>query len=562
MKKRYFDLMEKALSAYSYEHIERYFNDVKANGLTEHGFPRLTSNMGILIADGRRRDLLPIFLEMMEFCCKTIPTVKAANDFSVREIVCCIRELEAVDVVDKSDIERWKGYFATIVPTECYTIFVNTVDDTAFWNNWALFTGVSEYFRRSIVSCDNLDFIDVQLEYNLRCFDENGMYMDNGSSDVHQPTMYDIVPRGLYTLLLNEGYRGRLYDKIDATIKKAALLTLKMQSPNGEIAFGGRSNQMLNNEAWLALIYEYEAKRYKNEGNMALVKEFKAAADRALTALEYWLSKTPIRHVKNRFPTETKFGCENYAYFDKYMITVASFLYAAYLVCDESIPTEKLSDTAPCAWQTSYHFHKLFLKAGGYGLEFDLNASRHYDANGLGRVHKIGAPSAICLSCPCPPANASYTVDIEEPFAFSACSVIKRDKNLIFGAEETCKYEVISPAEEREIASAVLSCRFPDGTELTEKYSVSDKGVDIAIEGNEEIGYALPALCFDGETRPYINCTKNTLTISYEGYTCRYTTNGKITDLGRITANRNGHYRAFVASADKNLSVKIEIVKE
>lgn len=554
--------MEKALSAYSYEHIERYFNDVKTNGLTEHGFPRLTSNMGILIANGRRCDLLPIFREMMEFCCKTIPTVKAANDFSVREIVCCIRELEASDAVEKCDIERWKGYFATIVPTECYTIFVNTVDDTAFWNNWALFTGVSEYFRRSIVSCDNLDFIDVQLEYNLRHFDENGMYMDNGSSDVHQPICYDIVPRGLYVLLLNEGYRGRLYDKIDAILKKSALLTLKMQSPSGEIPFGGRSNQMLNNEAWLSLIFEYEARRYKKEGNMALMKEFKAASDRALSALEVWLSKEPIRHVKNRFPTETKYGCEKYAYFDKYMITVASFLYAAYLVCDASIPVHSASDVSPCAWQTSYHFHKLFLKAGGYGLEFDLCADPHYDANGLGRVHRNGAPAAICFSCPCPAPNANYTVDIKDPFSFSACSVIKRDGKLIFGADETCKYELISTAEERDFASAALSCSFPDGTTLKESYKVSENGVNITVEGDEEIGYALPALCFDGEIRPYINCTKNTLTVSYEGYICRYTTDGRITDLGRVAANRNGHYRAFVASADKKLSVKIEIVKE
>ena len=91
MKEKYIELMEKALSAYSDEHILRYFNDVKEKGLTEHGFPRLTANIGILIAHGRRRDLLPLFLEMMDFCCEQIPRCKAANDFSVREIVCCIR---------------------------------------------------------------------------------------------------------------------------------------------------------------------------------------------------------------------------------------------------------------------------------------------------------------------------------------------------------------------------------------------------------------------------------------------------------------------------------------
>ena len=49
MKERYILLMEKSLSAYTDAHILRYFNEVKTNGLTEHGFPRLTANIGILI---------------------------------------------------------------------------------------------------------------------------------------------------------------------------------------------------------------------------------------------------------------------------------------------------------------------------------------------------------------------------------------------------------------------------------------------------------------------------------------------------------------------------------
>lgn len=69
MKEKYIELMEKALSAYTDEHIQRYFNDVKTNGLTEHGFPRLTANIGILMAHGRRKDLMPIFMEIMEVCC-------------------------------------------------------------------------------------------------------------------------------------------------------------------------------------------------------------------------------------------------------------------------------------------------------------------------------------------------------------------------------------------------------------------------------------------------------------------------------------------------------------
>ena len=97
----YISLMEKALSAYTDEHIKTYFESVKASGLSEHGFPRLTANLGILIARGIRRDLLPLFIEMMSFCCKNIPKVLAANNFSVREIISAVWELEKTDVVSK-----------------------------------------------------------------------------------------------------------------------------------------------------------------------------------------------------------------------------------------------------------------------------------------------------------------------------------------------------------------------------------------------------------------------------------------------------------------------------
>ena len=86
MKEAYIDIMEKALSAYSTERIVDYINEVKRDGLKEHGFPRLTANIGILISFGRRTELKELFCEMMNICCENMPRVKSANDFSIREI--------------------------------------------------------------------------------------------------------------------------------------------------------------------------------------------------------------------------------------------------------------------------------------------------------------------------------------------------------------------------------------------------------------------------------------------------------------------------------------------
>ena len=135
--------MTRALSAYTDEHINSYFQKVQTEGLTEHGFPRLTANIGILISHGIRTDLLPLFCHMMDFCCEQIPRVKAANDFSVREILLCIMEAERAGIVDQSRIEGWKAQLDTIDATTCYNRFVRW-RKAGVWDR--LFEAVSEAY--------------------------------------------------------------------------------------------------------------------------------------------------------------------------------------------------------------------------------------------------------------------------------------------------------------------------------------------------------------------------------------------------------------------------------
>ena len=557
MKALYIDLMEKILSAYTNEHILRYFNQVKTEGLTEHGFPRLTSNIGILISNGKRKDLLSIFSEMMEFCCKTIPCVKAANDFSVREIINCLEAVENSKIIPSSDTDRWREYLKGIKPEDCYNQYARTPDDPV--RNWALFTGVSEFFRQKAGLCHSEEFIDIQIASQFKWIDENGMYMDNSFADVYQPMVYDLVPRGLFSMLLHAGYRGKYYDKIDAILRKAALLTLDMQSVSGEIAFGGRSNQFLHNEGWLALIYEYEANRYKREGNLCLYEKFKSGVSRAVENIEYWLSKEPISHIKNRFPIESFYGCENYAYFDKYMISAASMLHGAYLISDGEV-VEPLYDGAPNYVLTSRYFHKLFMKCADYSIELDTNADPHYDSTGLGRVHRLGAPTNICMSQPAP-SHPGYTVDIESA-AVSFSSGVRQGESISFFNDSERAMELVSVSKNENSVTASFVCPFSDGISTREEYILSEKGVDITVQGDGEIFYMLPAFFYDGERYTEIIVSKNVLEIHLDGWICRYTSSSDVFDTERMGAARNGHYKAFAVSAKDKLKISIEIIKQ
>ena len=554
MRERYISLMAKVLTAYSDEQIVAYFERVKKAGLTEHGFPRMASNIGILISHGYRKDLLSLFIEMMDFCCHEIPRVKAANDFSVREIVFCLMEVEAAGIVSAEQLAKWKADIASIDPYTCYDKFAKTPTDRVF--NWALFTTVSEYMRQHYGLCHSEEFIDIQIPTQLQWFDENGMYRD---ALYHPPVMYDLVPRDLFSLLLHFGYDGKYRDEIDAALRKADLATLKMQSVTGEPAFGGRSNQFLQNEAMLLTVLEFAANRYKREGDLALAGKFKAAAEQALNCLVGWLDKDPIYHIKNRFPIETRYGCEVYAYFDKYMITVASNLYNAYVVCDDTIEAGEF-DISPMAFETSDHFNKVFLRAGGYALEFDTDADPHYDASGLGRVHKMGAPSALCMSLPCP-AMPKFVVG-EHPVAMSLSPGIFSDNYWQFATDAYIgRYELLNMGEGEGSVHASFLCRFFNAKEITTAYTVDENGVTIKATGSDKLAHMLPAFAFDGEVYTDIKLGDQQLEIYYQGYVCRYKTTGKIIDLEEVGYNRNGHYRGFAAIGNKELEIKIELAK-
>ena len=233
-------------------------------------------------------------------------------------------------------------------------------------------------------------------------------------------------------------------------------------------------------------------------------------------------------------------------------------VYPIGLLCDDTIAAEEATDDTTYICQTSPHFHKLILKSGEYFSEFDLDADPHYDSNGLGRIHRKDAPSAICMSCPCP-ANPGFRLDIP-PMALSLCAATKEKDAWKLGAAEG-KYTLVSTCQDASTANATLLCRFADTT-VEEAYTVSHKGVSVALTGEGEVGFALPALVFDGEIAPEITCDGKTLTISYEGWVCRYTTNGTITDLNKTAANRNGHYQAFLAHGQDVLNVNIQITKE
>ena len=545
-KEKYLDIIEKSLAVYEKERIYEFIDKVEREGLTEHGFPRIGANIGILMAHGRALDYYPIFVRIMDICAESIPSVQAANDFSVREVVCALALLEKRGGVDKALIEKWKSAYAKINPWECYSVIAKTPDTPI--GNWAMFNAVSEYVRCRWCLLDGSEFVDHEISSQLLALDENGMYKDPGC-----PMIYDVVGRFLMSAIIAYGYDGRHLEAMEKALDRSIECTLKMQSVTGEFSFGGRSNQFVHNETLLVSLFELEAVRLYKKGKTDLASKCRAAALKAADHALSRLDDPDFCHIKNAYPRDSFIGSEPYGYFDKYMITTASNIsFALFFANEDIIPSVAPSDEGFFSLSTSADFHKTFLNAYGYFLEFDTNADFHYDANGLGRIHKKGCESTVCLSLPFPPKTESIKLEGDNPHPMSLCAFCEGDGERLLGSERYAEYTLTESGEDFVRFEVLMKDK-----RVYESYTISEKGVDIEFRGGD--GFMLPVFLFDGKNESGVTIENGRIEVSYKGSRCVYTcdTNG-MRDEG-VYYNRNGRYRIYSV---KGTSLHVEIGEE
>ena len=532
MKELYIDIMEKTVRVYGKARIDRYINEVERDGLTEHGFPRLAANLAIVISFGRCTELYLEMVKMLDICCAEMPKKKAANDFSVREIVCALRVIEKKGTVEKERLDRWKGELAELDPYRAYTVIPAPFESKG---NWAAFGAASEIARSRFCGGDSAEFIDNQISSLLGDFDENDMY-----KDPNNPILYDYMTRVVLAFAMHEGYNGKYAEEVRKKLKHVSDISLKMQTVTGEMPFGGRSNQFLFNQSVLAAAYEYDAAEYKKEGDIKKAGECRAAAKLAVDDLMNWLGRETVSHIKNGYPVDEMVGCEEYGYFNKYMITLASNAYLAYLFADDSVvPTEAPCKTGGYFVETSSDFHKVILNKCGYYFEFDTNADTHYDANGLGKVQK--ADCTICLSVPFPAPEAKYKPEKENVRPMSLCVYAETDSGTVYGSE--AEYSEFESEQNNDEMTAVFG-RIFGGCKVKETYKISRNGIDITAESDAAVGFMIPVFEFDGCKYSDICVGENAIEAEYAGSICRYKFDAKAEEF-EYYFNRNGRYRVY-----------------
>lgn len=397
----YLDICERVLDAYGAEYLEAQL--ALPDEIYLATAYRTSCMLAILLSAGRRAELYGLWLRVTDKAhrCFAQSRRSSYNDLTLKELLLArvlMRERTPPEYAAVWD-EALSGYdFDT-----------HYAEHEGGYNNMAIYGLVGAYLMERLGFADSAEQFDRVMPWVLERLDENGMF-----DDVDDALLYDLSARVQLEELLWLGYDGRYAREIEEKLTRAAELSLRMQSAAYQIPYGGRSNQYLHNEALFASMCEFEAQRRLRAGDMELAGQFRRAAHLSVTTVFRYLNAPGgPKHVKNLFEQDSLFGLDNYGTFPRYMHCLAIFLnygLQCALMPEGPFRTARRGADiperpAPCetggfVCRTSERFRKIFAACGGYSLELATDADPHYDAPGLGRLHRTGVPGELGLSVP------------------------------------------------------------------------------------------------------------------------------------------------------------------
>ena len=100
---------------------------------------------------------------------------------------------------------------------------------------------------------------------------------------------------------------------------------------------------------------------------------------------------------------------------------------------------------------------------------------------------------------------------------------------------------------------------------MTWTNALSAEGLEMTLEGDEELAVVLPAFDFDGERKGTFGWTgpaRNGFRVGFDGWSYVATGDGEVVDTGAVYGNRNGHYRRLEMRGGKVLRVHLSIRKD
>ena len=326
-------------------------------------------------------------------------------------------------------------------------------------------------------------------------------------------------------------------------------------------------------EAMASIIFEFEAARYKKEGDLILAGVCKRAARLSALSVRRWLDLRPVRFIKNEFPPESQHGRQkSYGYYGAYSLLIASQFGFAGLVADPSIEERPLPvERGGYAFELNDDFHKVFATCAGYHLEIDTRADLHYDATGLGRIHKAGVPTETALSTPIA-AKPEFLVSSPEAPRNIAIGPGWGEGGRVHWLSD-CSSEIGSvefkPLDRgpRAVKFELIYKGLPGCDRLVETYELGQAGITVKYEAAgavDAIYVQVPLIMTDGSRTSKIEAGKNSIEVSYRGHVyevgCPEPPQAAVSFEAFTAPNRNGLYKVAVfKSSGKSMTCRFSL---
>ena len=530
----------------------------------QYSTPAYAHAAAALVVWQKRDDLLESAALAMDWATRSLNQRTAANkheDFYSPMLAHALRLLKPR--VEAARAARWEAELQ-FDPSQIYRSGFGG-------NNWNLVAMSGEALLQNMgVRTEHTDYVEKSLAAQIRVFNSpHGVYLEG-------PMAYDHFPRLWLADLLADGYDGPYHAELAETLRRAALTSLFMQSPWGELPSGGRSAQHQWNEAEQCVTYEVFAARALQGGDEELAGVYKRAAHLALASMERWVRPSgEMQIVKNWVDPAKGHAYEGYSAHSQYNLLPMSMLAIAY---ERAASTENIAENPAPADIGGFvlnlpELHKVFANASGTYLEIDTNADHHYDATGLIRVHmrnlapQLGPSDSIL-------AKPTYRVPADSPQAQNTgVGVAWQNSQAEWHRVGELSKEQIQKIEVKTLAATPQRVEFEviysgdlfGVTQIIEHYKLSAGRVELTTEVPNYAGplrYVWPILADDGRRKSEIRVNEKTVSVSRQGETMAQTFTAPNAQSVRVDdelyPNHNGWARLGVAEFAG--SGKVELV--
>lgn len=522
---------------------------------------RFVGALGQLIKAGRCHDLTEACIKGYEADLERLDDVEHAPEFWVKELMYAHEALK--DKVQTQQREQWELVWKNHKPRQSYISSVKKLT-----NNYLVFAAAGEFFKQQQGLNGDGELIEEAISQLLQDFTELGMYRDP-----NDPITYDLVTKQQLDLIRSYGYSGQHAERIKEICRRGAITSLLCQSPTGQMPYGGRSNQFHLVEAHFVCLCESQAKLYKQAGDPLTAGIFKRAARKAAWSVKSWIADMePFRHLKQGFDPELMHGIDPYGFYAVYSLLAASLLGTAYHLANETIDEVITpAETGGYVLELWPAFHKVFATCGGYHVEVDTRADHHYDATGLGRIHRDGVRGEASISASIPSSPRYKIIEKYKPLRNLALGPAWIDSNdderRLADFEEEIENVTTNVIAETPLGlefEIVYQGDFGQCRKITEKYRLSQAGLsyEVTLDDPSLRPFILvPLIKTDGMKESRITIEDGEVSVEYRG--CRYrivapeSANVILSD-NKPAANRNAAYLTAIIQTNRIEKIIIE----